>query len=49
MRDRRDTYRILLRKLTEKSSVEGAGTARRAVLRLILRHRKWMELAEERV
>jgi hypothetical protein len=36
-------------KITEKNSVEGAGTGRRAVLRLILRHRKWIELAEERV
>jgi hypothetical protein len=49
MRDRRDTHRILLRKLTEKSSVEGAGTARRTVVRLILRHRKWKELAQEHV
>ena len=49
MRDRRVTHRIILRKFTEKISVEGAGTARKTELRLILRHRKWMELAQERV
>jgi hypothetical protein len=49
MRDRKDAYRIFLGKLTEKKSVEGAGTATRIVLCLILRHRKWTELAQKRV
>lgn len=48
MRDRRDAYRILLQKLTEKSSAEDAGTAR-TILRLILRHRKWVKMAQEHV